>query len=92
MNPFVMLISTVLSLVWWAIVIWFVLSLLIQFNVVNTWHPLVSRVYRALEAMRNPLLRPIRQVIPTLGGVDFSPLVLILLLQFLQNAVVYYLA
>lgn len=70
--------------------IWFVLNLLIQFNVVNTWHPLVSRVYRTLEAVIEPLLRPIRQVIPPLGGIDLSPLILILALGFLERAVVYY--
>ncbi len=90
MNPFVALISTVISLLWWAIFIWFVLSLLIQFNVVNRYQPLVDKVYNALESLINPLLRPIRRYLPTFGGIDFSPLVLILLLQFLQNAVLYY--
>ncbi len=89
-NPFVALLSTVLSLIWWAMMVWFVLSILIQFNVVNRFNPIVNRVYNALEAVITPLLRPIRRVIPTFNGIDLSPLVLILLLGFLQNALYYY--
>jgi YggT family protein len=90
MNPFVALFSTVISLIWWAMFIWFVLSLLIQFNIVNRWNPFVNRVYSILERAIEPLLRPIRRYVPTWGGIDFSPLILILLLQFLQNAIFYY--
>lgn len=90
MNPFVALISTLISLLWWAIFIWFALSILIQLNIINRWHPFVNKVYVTLESVLTPLLRPIRRVIPAIGGVDLSPLVLILGLQFLRNAIVYY--
>ena len=89
-NPFVALISTILTLVWWAIFIWFVLSLLLQFNIVNRWNPLVNRVYTVLEGMIEPMLRPIRRYIPTLGGIDWSPMILIILLEFIKNALLYY--
>jgi YggT family protein len=89
-NPFVALISTLISLVWWAVFIWFVLSLLMQFNIVNRDNPIVNRVYEVLERLVNPLLNPIRRHIPILGGIDFSPLVLILGLEFLRNAILYY--
>jgi YggT family protein len=89
-NPFVALISTVLSLVWWAVFIWFALSLLIQFNVVNRYNPVVNRVYDVLERLVNPMLTPIRRYVPTLGGIDFSPMVLILGIEFLRNAIIYY--
>jgi YggT family protein len=90
MNPFVMLISTVLKLVWCAVFIWFVLSLLLQFNIVNRGNPIVSRTYDVLERLVNPMLKPIRRYLPTLGGIDFSPMVLILGLEFLRNAIFYY--
>jgi YggT family protein len=90
MNPFVALFATVISLVWWAVFVWFVLNLLLQFNIVNRWNPLVNRVYNALEGVIEPMLRPIRRYIPVMGGIDWSPMVLILLLEFLKNAVIYY--
>ncbi len=89
-NPFVALFSTLITMVWWAVFIWFVLSLLIQFNVVNRYNPMVSKVYDILERLIEPLLKPIRKYVPLIGGIDFSPMVLILGLQFLRNAIVYY--
>ncbi len=89
-NPFVALFSTILSLVWWAIFLWFALSLMIQFNIVNRWNPLVNRVYTILESVVEPMLRPIRRYVPVVGGIDWSPMILILLLEFIQNAVFYY--
>lgn len=90
MNPFVALLSTIFGLIWWIIFSWFVLNLLLQFNVVNRWNPLVNRMYTMLEAMVEPMLRPIRKYIPSFGGIDWSPLILIMLLEFIKNAVFYY--
>jgi YggT family protein len=89
-NPFIALFATVISLIWWAIFIWFVLNLLIQFDVVNRWNPFVNRVYTTLEGLIEPMLRPIRRYVPILGGVDWSPMVLIIGLEFLKNALLYY--
>lgn len=89
-NPFIWLIHTVLNLAWWAIFIWFVLSLLIQFNVINRYNPYVNRVYAALDGLIDPLLSRIRKYIPVVGGIDLSPLVLILGIQFLQRLVLHY--
>lgn len=89
-NPFVWLILTIVNLVWWAIFIWFVMQLLIQFNVMNRYNPWVSKIYTVLDGLIDPLLRPIRKIVPTFNGIDFSPLILILGLQFLSNAVLYY--
>jgi YggT family protein len=89
-NPFVWLTLTVVNLVWWAIFIWFAMQLLIQFNVINRFNPWVNRIYSVLDKLIEPLLRPIRRYIPTFNGFDFSPLVLILGLQFLSKAVLFY--
>lgn len=91
LNPFIDLISAVIDLYFWVLVIWMVLSWLIAFNVVNRHQPFVYRANYALSRLTEPLLAPIRRLLPDLGGIDFSPIVLILLLQFLQNALYHYL-
>jgi YggT family protein len=60
-------------------IIQMVLSLLVAFNVVNTYNEFVRRLMYALDRMTEPLLRPIRRFMPDFGGLDFSPMVLIIL-------------
>lgn len=79
------LIDTVITLYIWCLVIHVVLSWLIAFNVLNTSNQFVSMVGGFLYRLTEPALRPIRNILPTLGGIDLSPLVLILLLMFLQG-------
>jgi len=70
-----------LDVVWWVIIIQFVLSLLLVFNVINTHNDFVRNLYGALEKMTEPLYRPIRRFLPDFGGIDFSPMVVVLLLM-----------
>jgi YggT family protein len=91
MNPFVWVVVTVIDLVLMAVFVWFVLSLLIQFGVVNRYHPIVSRVNNVLDRLLNPIFHRVRGIIPTIGGIDLSPMVVILGLQFLQRLIVFYL-
>ena len=74
----------VLSVVWWIIIIQVILSWLIAFNVLNTSSGGVRAFLQALDKITEPLYRPIRKVMPDFGGIDFSPLVLLLLLNVLQ--------
>ena len=74
------------------ITVWFVLSLLIAFNVVNMQNQYVAAIWRALEAIIDPLLEPIRRVIPRTPPIDFSPMVLIILIQILQLFILPFLA
>ncbi|MCE9522860.1 MAG: YggT family protein [Alphaproteobacteria bacterium] len=78
------LIGTAFELYIWIIITSVVLSWLVGFNVVNPYNPVVRAVqsfcYRATE----PLLAPIRRFMPDLGGLDISPVVLLLGLQFVQ--------
>lgn len=62
-----------------------ILSWLVGFNVVNPHNQLVSTIGRLTEAVTAPLLNPIRRVLPTLGGIDFSPLVLLLVIFFVRD-------
>ncbi|WP_412545167.1 YggT family protein [Maricaulis sp. MIT060901] len=81
------LIHPALSILVWIVIIGIVMSWLINFNVINTHNQLVSTIYRITHAVTEPLLRPIRSVLPTLGGLDFSPIVLVLLIGFVQGYV-----
>lgn len=89
LNPFIHLISNIISIVNLALIVWVVLDILIQFNILNRGQPLVARVYMTLTRLFDPMLQPIRnflgRFIPAIG-VDLSPLVLILGLMFLEDA------
>jgi len=65
-----------------------IMSWLIAFNVVNPYNQFVRSVWQGLNAVTEPLLRPIRRRMPDLGGLDFSPLVLILACWFVQLVVI----
>jgi YggT family protein len=90
MNPFINLISNIIDLYMLCVFVWFVLGLLIYFKIVNRTHPLVFRVEDFLTRLVDPVLKPIRKYLPPIGGIDISPVILILLLQFVQNALRYY--
>lgn len=65
----------------YVVIIQFVLSLLITFNVVNFHNKFVSAIWTALNAILEPILRPIRKLMPDTGAIDFSPMVLIIALN-----------
>ncbi|HEY0149390.1 MAG TPA: YggT family protein [Allosphingosinicella sp.] len=74
-----------LDVVRWVIIVQFVLSLLLIFNVINTHNDFVRSLYSALEKITEPLYRPIRRFLPDFGGIDFSPMVVIILIMILQQ-------
>ncbi|MEO1039103.1 MAG: YggT family protein [Pseudomonadota bacterium] len=81
-------VSPVLTLLVILLLVSIVLSWLIAFNVVNSNNQLVSTIWRFSTGLTEPILRPIRSVIPPLGGMDLSPLILLLVIYFVQNYVV----
>ena len=88
-NPFLWLILQVLDLYMWAVIIGVVLSWLVAFNVVNTSNRFIFMVGDFLHRITEPALRPIRRTIPNLGGIDISPVILIILLIFAQRLVIW---
>ena len=84
MNAIAWLIDTVFQVAIVLLIAQVILSWLIYFNVVNTRHPFVNAVGRFLHQITAPALRPIKRIVPSLGGIDISPLILILLLGFLR--------
>lgn len=81
MYAVIWLIDTALNLYIWALIIAAILSILVSFGVLDTRNRLVWAVGDFFERLTEPALRPIRRFLPNLGGIDLSPLVLILLLQ-----------
>ena len=73
-----------LTILWWLIIVQVVLSWLFAFNVLNTSSRGVLAFTHALERITAPLYRPIRRLLPDFGGLDFSPLVVLILIQILQ--------
>lgn len=88
-NPILWLILTVLDIYFWIILATVVMSWLVAFNVINGSNPYVRQVGYALRALTEPLLGPIRRILPNLGGIDISPIVLLIGLQFLRYLIVY---
>jgi YggT family protein len=77
-------ISYIITLYIYIIFAGVVMSWLIAFNVVNAHNPFVRSLWQALNALTEPLMRPIRRRLPDLGGLDISPMVLILGCLFIQ--------
>lgn len=75
----------VLQWVVWALILQAILSWLVAFNVVNMSNGFVRGIYQGLDRFFEPLLRPIRRILPDFGGVDLSPMVLILLIILIQR-------
>ena len=78
-------ISMLLNLVWWVFLIMIIFSWLISFNVINTRNQFVASVWRILNQVTEPILRPIRRVIPPVGGLDLSPIIVFVIIFFLQS-------
>ncbi len=83
-NPLIELLLILLNLYWWVVIIAVVVSWLIAFNVINTYNNFVRTLLRALEALTEPVFRRVRKVVPPMGGLDFSPLIVLLVIWFLQ--------
>lgn len=85
MYSLLSLISTIIQIYIWLLIASAILSWLVAFNVINTSNRVIYMIGDFLYRVTEPVLRPIRSVLPNLGGIDISPVVLILLLYFLQN-------
>ncbi|HYW16110.1 MAG TPA: YggT family protein [Allosphingosinicella sp.] len=74
-----------LTVVWWIIVIQMILSWLVAFNVINTHNDFVRGLMRGLDRFLEPMYRPIRKILPDFGGLDFSPMLVLLVLYILST-------
>ena len=79
------IIDMILQVLVWIIIAQIIISWLVAFNVINTQSNFVRTMLDVLDRMTAPLYRPIRKVMPDFGGIDFSPIVLILAIQILRK-------
>jgi YggT family protein len=85
------LIDIIRMLLWvlsWIVIIQAILSWLVAFNVVNTYNDFVRQLLYALDRIISPLCAPIRRLLPDFGGLDFSPMVLLLLIWIVDRLLV----
>ena len=85
MNSLVILISQITELFIWLLIIQAIMSWLTNFGIINTQSNFVNMIGTFLYKITEPLLRPIRKLLPQFSGVDISPVILIMLLIFLRN-------
>jgi YggT family protein len=88
MYAFANLLNTVISLYIWCLFIFVILGWLVQFGVINTQNRVVYLVMDFLYRITEPALRPIRRFVPSFGGIDISPILLVLVLIFIRDFVV----
>ena len=81
------IIDMILQILVWIIIAQIIISWLVAFNVVNTSSNFVRTLLSGLDRLTAPLYRPIRKVMPDFGGIDFSPVVLILAIQIVRKLV-----
>ncbi|HKU64954.1 MAG TPA: YggT family protein [Rhizomicrobium sp.] len=86
-NPILALIAIVLNLYWYVVIAAVIMSWLTAFNVINQHNNLARSVIRALYALTEPVFRPIRRILPVFGGLDLSPLVVLVLLSWIIYSV-----
>jgi YggT family protein len=90
-NPFVWLLLKIIDIYFWVVIAAVIMSWLTAFGVVNVYNQIARSIMRVLDALTEPVFRQVRRVIPAVAGLDFSPLIVLLGLQFLSFLIVYYL-
>jgi YggT family protein len=90
MAPFLELIDIVITFYMWVVIIYVIVSWLVAFEIINTRNHFVRTIGDTLYRLTEPALRPIRRIMPNLGGVDPAPLVLILLLWVVRRLMMEY--
>jgi len=80
-------ISYLLTIYVYVVIAMAILSWLIAFNVVNTRNPVVRMIAELLYRLTEPALRPIRSLLPNMGGIDISPIILFLIILFIQSVI-----
>jgi YggT family protein len=86
LNPIAYLILQILNFYEWIVIIAVIVSWLTAFNVINQYNNFVRSLLRILIALTEPVFRPIRKVIPAVGGLDLSPIVVVLLIETIKYA------
>ncbi|MEC7093259.1 MAG: YggT family protein [Pseudomonadota bacterium] len=92
MNALIILIDQIVNLYIWTMLAYIVITWLIAFRIINPWQPIVRMAMDFLGRIHEPLMGRVRRFLPDLGGIDLSPIILLLAVQFLRNLVIGFLA
>jgi len=88
----IQIVDIILSVLWWFIIAQAVMSWLIAFNVINTHNDFVAQLWMMLDRITEPLYRPFRRIMPDFGGLDLTPMLVLILIIIIQGPVLGYLA
>ena len=88
MNAVIILIDQIVNLYIWTLIAYLIIGWLVAFRIINPWQPFVRMATNFLARIHEPILQPIRRLLPDLGGIDISPIIVFLGVQFLQNLLI----
>ena len=88
MGSLAIILLFIIRIIWWIVIVHVIMSWLIGFNVLNRHQPLVWQIWNGLNRLLEPIYGPIRRIMPDMGGLDLSPLVLIVILYAIQTVLV----
>ena len=86
------IVHIILTVLWWFIIAQAVMSWLIAFNVINTHNDFVNQLWTVLDRITEPLYRPFRRIMPDFGGLDLTPMLVLIIIIVLDGPVLSYLA
>jgi YggT family protein len=87
LNPIAALLIAVLETYKWIVIAAVIVSWLTAFNVINSHNNFVRTILRILLALTEPVFRPIRRIVPAIGGLDLSPIIVFLIIWFLEYTI-----
>lgn len=90
MRVILEIIMMLLQLYWWVIIAMIIMSWLFAFNVINGRNQFVAGLWRILDGLTAPVLRPIRRILPNFGGIDLSPIAVFIGIYFIQRVIALY--
>ena len=88
----IQIVDIILTVLWWFIIAQAVMSWLIAFNVINTHNDFVGQLWYVLDRITEPLYRPFRRIMPDFGGLDLTPMLVLILIIIIDGPVLSYLA
>ncbi|HEY1629906.1 MAG TPA: YggT family protein [Rhizomicrobium sp.] len=88
-RPIFDLLILLLDTYWWIVVVAVIVSWLVAFGILNVHNPNARMILRVLYAVTEPVFRWIRRIIPDLGGIDISPMIVLIAIWFLERVVVW---
>ncbi len=84
-NPLIEVLLLVLYLFQWSLVVYILISLLVQFGVVNPYHSIINLIQNSLSQIHEPILNVLRKYIPIFGNLDLTPLIVFVVIHFISG-------